>query len=182
MGQESGQQAFRALIAASRRVCLDTNACIYFLGDGEPDLAALVEIALEGGENGRSPCIPGIVYLELLVHPYRLGGSQRGIIEEFVIEASGEAPQPISVEELELAAQIRAITGMKPPDALVVAAAAVHGCDLLIGNDKDFNRLERAGELEVARRGMPPLRLPRFVRLDEYTERDREAPAKGRSR
>ena len=179
MAQGRGQAEFRALIATSRRVCLDTNACIYFLGDSEPDLAALVEIALEGGENGLPPCVPGIVYLELLVHPYRLGGSQRGIIEEFVIEASGESPLPITVEELELAAQIRAITSMKPPDALVVAGAAVHGCDLLGGNDKDFNRLERAGDLEVARRGMPPLKLPRFVRLDDYIEQEAEEPARG---
>jgi predicted nucleic acid-binding protein len=170
MGRRSGGHiTFRELIAACRRICLDTNACIYYLGQTDPPFPAMVEIALEGSERGLPTHIAGLTYLELLVRPWRDGtDAHRRIIEEFVLEASGAPPQPITVDELEVAAQIRAMTRMKTPDALIAASAAIHGCDVVIGNDTDFKGLAAIESMQIARRGRRPLQLPRFVLLKDY--------------
>ncbi len=172
MGRRSGGHiTFRELIRGCRRVCLDTNACIYYLGQSEPPFPAMVEIALEGGAGSQPPYIAGLTYLELLVRPWRDGtDAHRRIIEEFILEATGGPPQPIAVDELEVAAQIRAMTRMKTPDALIAASAAVNGCDVVIGNDTDFRGLSAIESMQIARRGKRPLQLPRFVLLKDYVE------------
>ena len=172
MGQRHGGDAsFRELIAGARRVCLDTNACIYYLGQVEDPYPDMVEIALQCPDAGPMPHISGLVYMELLGHPMKSGSeAERRVIEEFILEATGEGPKSIDVDELAFAAQIRARTNMKPPDALVAASAAVHGCDVIVTNDSDFLRLELMYDMPFVRRGKPALQVPRVVLLSEYVD------------
>lgn len=172
MGQRHGGSAsYRELIAGARRVCLDTNACIFYLGQVEHPYSDMVEVALQVDDDALAPHIPGLVYMELLGHPMQTGSEvERRVIEEFILEATGEGPKQISVEELEFAAQIKAKTRMKPPDALVAASAAVHGCDLVVTNDSDFRRLEMMYDIPFVRRGKPALQVPRLVLLSDYVD------------
>lgn len=164
-----GAASFRELIAGARRVCLDTNVIIYYLGRTEDPYPAMVEIALDTPDGKAPPHIAGLSYHELLVHPMRTGSdAARRIIEEFVLEATGEAPQPVSVAELEFAARLRAMTKLKAPDALIAASAALHGCDVIVGNDADFSGLEALYDMPIARRGQRPVMVPRFVKLMDY--------------
>lgn len=170
MGQRRGGSAsYRELIAGARRVCLDTNACIFYLAQVEHPYPDMVEIALQVDEGAPAPHIPGLVYMELLGHPMKSGSeAERRVIEEFVVEATGDAPQPISVDELEFTAQIKARTSMKVPDALVAASAAIHGCDVIVTNDTGFRRLEVMYDMPFVRRGKPAVQVPRLVLLSDY--------------
>ena len=148
---------------------LDTNACLYFL-NGEERLAALVRAVLDRGEHGARINIPGIVYMEMQVRPRKLANAKAlHHVREFITKTTG-APLPhVSVEELEVAALIRGVTDIHTPDALVIAGAVHAKCDVVVGNDRMFERLnERAPDLLR----LSGVRMPRFIRLQEYTGDD----------
>ena len=74
---------------------------------------------------------------------------------------------PLSREVVHASAQIRAMTRLKLPDAIVVGSAAVDGADLVICNDAKFDRLNAGGRMEVLN-GARRVPVPAFLRLDEY--------------
>lgn len=113
--------------------------------------------------------LPGIALLELLVGPLRRG---RPDLVETVMDMAEEFPNvrvsDVSKRVLVAAAAIRAASGLKVPDALVLATAAVERCDATLGNDGDCSRAALALSQVVLPGGAGPLAVPPYLRLSEY--------------
>lgn len=129
-------------LPAGSDVYLDANAIIYTVEHVEPfssRLAALWQTV----QAGQLHVITSeLTLLEVLVKPIR---EQRQDIEDAfraVLQRSPDVSMlPISLGVLERAAQLRASTHLKTPDALHAATALEHGCALFLTNDPAFRRV-----------------------------------------
>lgn len=84
-------------------------------------------------------CVSPLVELECLVGPLRRGDSDlAAVFEQFFSLTVQLAISPAAYRE---AARLRAIHGLKTPDALHLATAVLHSCEQLWTND---NRLSKA--------------------------------------
>lgn len=166
---DARRRRFLEAIEGVRIVALDTNACIYHL-ERQTAFSGLLDAVVARAIGGAlNIVLSAIVQLELLVRPYA-SGDLRALrhILEFTEEHAGVITTPISREVVQVSAQIRAMTRLKLPDAMVVGAAIVEGADLIIGNDGKFDQLNSSAPLEVVS-GPRRLRVPKFIRLDDYT-------------
>lgn len=158
---------FTHALSQAGRVSLDTNACIYFLSALEP-YSSMVRAILDRAQNGKIEAqIGGIVLMELLVAPYRSRRKEEvDRIRIFVGGGAGVSVRSVSETVLFAAAEIRAITRLKAPDALVAASAAVYGCDVIVGNDGDFARLNSMPgvRLQSAEHAI----LPKYLHLADF--------------
>ena len=149
-------------------VSFDTNACIYYLGREEPFFSLLAPLVARAAAGSLRIVLSAIVRLELLVKPYRLA-DQRLVRQalDFTEGHLGIDTSEISREVIDGAAQVRALLGLKAPEAIVVAAAALSGAGVVVGNDRTFGRLNDANvKLAI---GTQVYGVPAFVRLDEYS-------------
>lgn len=166
---DAGQRRFLEAIEGAGIVALDTNACIYHL-ERQTAFSGLLDAVVARAIGGAlHVVVSAIVQLELLVRPYASGDLRvlRHILE-FTEEHAGVVTTPISREVVHVSAQIRAMTRLKLPDAIVVGSAVVEGADLVIGNDGKFDQLNASTRLEVAS-GARRYAVPRFIRLEDYT-------------
>jgi len=129
-------EEFVKKISAHQNIMLDTNAIIYFL-DGTPDLFDLMRALFELVEQDRLKITLSVISeAELLVKPYREKNSTSIEAVSFFLE---EFPNlKINLPNMEIsrqAAKIRAESGLRLPDAMIVATAINTQCDLLLGND-----------------------------------------------
>jgi predicted nucleic acid-binding protein len=112
-----------------------------------------------------------IVKMELLVLPYRSRNVRDiYIVKQFVHDSRGVSVAPLSDSAMELSTEVRAITGLKVPDALVVGSAVASGCDAIVGNDRRFGRLNDRENLRLMSIAGGRHALPRYVHLDDYLD------------
>ncbi|MHC4202747.1 MAG: type II toxin-antitoxin system VapC family toxin [Planctomycetota bacterium] len=127
-----GSIAFRP----GQRVFLDSNALIYWVEDVRPYcdlLSPVFEAALRGE---LTLVISALSLLETLVEPLRHGDEEKAQrFREIVRDSPGVEYRAIDDEVLEKAASLRAETGLRTPDAILVATSILAGCDVLITND-----------------------------------------------
>ena len=163
-----GQRRFLDAVKGCRSVALDTSACIYYLEAREPLASLLAPVIRRAAGGGLRIVLSAVVQLELLVGAYKSGDrtAVRRIIQ-FTERHAGVATYPITRDVVMATAQIRAILGLKTPDALIVGSASIWGAEAVIGNDGDFGRLRQAADIEVLV-GSRRRALPSFLRLDDY--------------
>lgn len=124
---------------------LDSCVLIYALDEdpqfGPPARAALAELR----QQRLQPVISALVRLECLVQPIAKADSERlhrthSFLQLFPV---------LTVQDstFELATELRARHRLRTPDALHLAAALSHGCQVLITNDHRLS--QAAGSLEV---------------------------------
>jgi predicted nucleic acid-binding protein len=125
------------LTIAPGRVGVDTAIFIYWIEE-DPRFMPLVEPLFEEVAAGtREIVTSALTLLELLVVPYRAGNAdlaQR--YEELLTNSRGIAVIDLSRDQLRIAAQLRAATGVKTPDSLQLAAATSAGCTAFLTNDR----------------------------------------------
>ena len=138
-------------------LAVDTAIFIYFIEE-EPRYLPLVMPLFEEADRGERELVTSAVsLLEVLVVPYRAGDAQLAERYEVLLTRSrGVRVVDVSRDQLRAAAQLRAATGMKTPDALQVAAALSAECRTFLTND----------------RGLPPVPGLRIVQLSSYLERE----------
>jgi predicted nucleic acid-binding protein len=128
-------------------VGLDTAIFIYLIEE-HPRFLPLVEPVFEAVDRGRWPGITsGVTLLEVLVVPYRFGDvalAER--YEALLTRSRGIHLLDVDQTLLRAGAQIRALTGMRAPDALQVAAAIQARSSAYLTNDR---RLPRVPGLRV---------------------------------
>ena len=132
------------LIAAlgAGAVAVDTAVFIYFIEEHPrylPDILPLFEEA-DGGK--RELVTSALTLLEVLVVPYRAGN--RFLAERYealLTRSRGIRLVELSRAHLRAAAQLRATTGVKPPDALQLVAALGVGCATFLTNDRRLPRI-----------------------------------------
>jgi len=118
-------------------VALDTAIFIYFIEE-EPRYLRLIEPVFEAIDRGVIEGVTSsLTLLEVLVQPYRAGNlalAER--YEAFLTGSRGLRFIGIDQAVLRGAAQLRARTNLKPPDAIQLATALVTGCSAFLTNDR----------------------------------------------
>jgi predicted nucleic acid-binding protein len=135
------------------RVGVDTAIFIYLIQE-DPRFLPLIEPIFEDVAEGRREIVTSaLTLLEVLVVPYRAGNA--GLAEryeELLSNSRGIAVMDLTRDQLRIAAQLRAATGVKTPDALQLAAALGAGCTTFVTND----------------RRIPAIRGMRVLQLGDY--------------
>lgn len=123
-------------------VAIDTPIFIYFI-EQHPTYHPLVLPLFEAIETGRLAAVTSsLTLLETLVAPLRRDAFALARRYERILTGSGSvALVDIDLELLRSAAQIRAITGLKVPDAIQISTAIRRGCSAIVSNDGRWPRL-----------------------------------------
>jgi predicted nucleic acid-binding protein len=118
-------------------VGVDTSIFIYFIEE-HPKFLSLLQPFFREVDKGRKKLVTSAVtLLEVLVVPYRSGDhllAER--YEALLTQSRGVRVADISRDHLRAAAQLRAATGVKTPDALQLVAALAAGCRAFLTNDR----------------------------------------------
>ena len=135
------------------RTGIDAALFIYFIEE-DPRFLPLVEPLFEEADAGRRELVTSaLTLLEVLVVPFRAGNpSLAHRYEQLLTRSKGIRMIDLSRDQLRGAAQLRAATGLKTPDALQLAAAIASGCTSFVTND----------------RRMPPISGTRVLQLADY--------------
>ncbi len=141
-------------LRSCRQVGLDTNVLIYLLDNVQPyrDLAGPVLHMMDRGL--MVGCISTIVEAEMLVRPIRDRDRRaQETIELFLRNSPNLVLRSVDRAVAKRAAEVRAASRLRLPDAIVVATAIEERCDVLIGNDGKMSR------------GVPGIQ---YLHLDDY--------------
>ena len=135
-------------------VALDTVVFIYFI-EKNPRFAPLLQSLFTLIDAGRLTAVTSsITLLETLVVPYRAGDADLAARYEAILaRGRGLTLVPILLPVIRMAAQIRAATLLRAPDALQLAAASLTKCTAFLTNDRRIPSLA----------GLPVLQLNAFL-------------------
>jgi predicted nucleic acid-binding protein len=123
-------------------VGLDTAAFIYFIEEHPKFLQLILPVFREADEGKRHVVTSALTLLEVMVVPYRAGN--RSLAERYealLTRGRGVRLVDLSHDQLRAAAQLRAMTGVKTPDALQLVAAIGAGCKTFLTNDRRLPRI-----------------------------------------
>lgn len=131
--------AWSEALAGNNRIAFDTNALVYFLEDFHPysdRVADALRMLSDGVAVGFASTI---VEMEMLVGPLRQRDRRLLMtVRKFFNLQPNLHLTPLNSDIARAAAEVRAETGMKAPDAIIAATAAANRCDVVIGNDRAF--------------------------------------------
>jgi predicted nucleic acid-binding protein len=118
-------------------VGVDTAVFIYFIEE-HPRFLPLIDPLFEEADAGkRELATSALTLLEVLVVPYRAGNLVLADRYAALLTRSrGIRIVDPGREQLRAAAQLRAVTGVKTPDALQLVAAITAGCTVFLTNDR----------------------------------------------
>ena len=89
--------------------------------------------------------------IEITTKPLMLGDQKSAArLRDFLVNTDGLRMLPIDLEVADEASRIRARYKLKTPDAIQVATAITHGADLIVTNDKQWQRLEEITVLQLS--------------------------------
>jgi predicted nucleic acid-binding protein len=135
-------------------VALDTVAFIYFIEAHPQYLPALLPLFQAADREELTIVTSAVTLLEVLVVPYRAGNLPLATRYEALLTRSrGVLLREIDHGQLRAAVQLRAVRGVRTPDALQLAAALAEGCTAFVTNDKRLRSLP----------GLPVLQLGAYV-------------------
>lgn len=124
------------------RVYLDANGFIYSIERIAPYQEMLVPL-WQSAKNGQISIVTSeLTLLEVLVKPLKAGNAALITAFDTILRHSPDVQMvPITQSILQEAARLRAVLGLKTPDALHAATAMLHSCSLLVTNDKSFRQV-----------------------------------------
>ena len=118
-------------------VALDTAIFIYFIEEDPRFLPLIDPLFREADDGTRELVTSALTLLEVLVVPLRV--SNRAVADRYealLTRSRGIRLVALTQDQLRAAAQIRATTGVKTPDALQLVAAIGTGCQTFLTNDR----------------------------------------------
>jgi predicted nucleic acid-binding protein len=119
-------------------VYLDTNPIIYSV-EKHPVYWPLLQPLWQAARGKTIEIVSSdLVLLETLVGPLKSGDAALASASEQLFQQAQTRLLPITHPVLREAAQVRATTRLKTPDALHLATARQAGCVLLVTNDAGF--------------------------------------------
>ena len=105
-------------------IAVDTAIFIYFIEENPRFLSEIVPLFKEADQGRRELITSALTLLEVLVVPYRAGNRRLAERYEALLTRSrGIRLVELSHDQLRAAAQLRAATSIKTPDALQLVAA-----------------------------------------------------------
>ncbi len=129
------------ILPATGVVYVDTAPIIYSV-EKNPQFAALVDPLWDALEVGSLEVVSSeLTLLEVLVVPIRQNDSYLIAAYEQALIGSDLRLLPIDTAILRAAAELRASTKLKTPDAIHAATALAVGCAQFITNDGAFRRV-----------------------------------------
>ena len=163
------REAFEERVGGLRHISLDSCACIYLLTRTEPFTAPIRGLFERADARQLTISLSRLVQMELLVHPMRSRDlREREVVVDLTERARGIETTDLTRSVLFLAAEIRAHTRLKTPDAIVVASAAVDGCEAIVGNDKRFRDMDGLRGTRLMAMGSRAMPLPQYIHLGDY--------------
>ena len=132
-------------------VAVDTAIFIYFIEENPQFLPEIVPLFKEANQGKRELITSALTLLEVLVVPYRAGN--RPLAERYealLTRSRGIRIVELSHDQLRAAAQLRAATSVKTPDALQLVAAISAGCATFLTNDRRLPPVPGLRVLELA--------------------------------
>jgi predicted nucleic acid-binding protein len=125
------------VIPPGAKLLIDTSTILSYLSGSEPASATATRLFDDFLATGRDRgAISTVSVGEILVRPFQAGPAAVAIAEGFLGHFADldliDIDYPIARE----AARIRATTGLRMPDALILATALVRDVDLLCTNDR----------------------------------------------
>ncbi|MFM9885619.1 MAG: type II toxin-antitoxin system VapC family toxin [Burkholderiales bacterium] len=136
-----------AALAGHRLIALDTSVWIYHF-EGSTTYGRTADAILEAVSGGRVAAVASeLVLLELLVAPLKKGAQDAADeIEMTLLHFPNLQLAPVTRDVLLRAAEIRALYGLRTPDAIMVATAVESGATLVVTNDDAWRKVR---ELKV---------------------------------
>ena len=132
-------------------VGVDTVVFIYFIEE-HPRFLRLIEPLFAAADEGKRELITSaLTLLEVLVVPFRAGDlalAER--YEKLLTGSAGVRLVDLTRDQLRAAAQLRAATSVRTPDALQLAAAITAGCTSFLTNDRRLPTLAGVRVLRLA--------------------------------
>jgi predicted nucleic acid-binding protein len=119
------------------KVGVDTAIFIYFIEAAPVWLPAITPLFRAADTGQRELITSAVTLLEVLVVPYRANNQPLADRYEALLTRSrGIRLIDLTRDQLRRAAQLRALTGVRTPDALQLAAAHAAGCTTFVTNDR----------------------------------------------
>jgi len=123
-------------------IFLDTAPFIYLFED-HPEFGKPVASFLRSCSEKNIAIVTSVVtYIELLTLPTRENKTE--LVKQYhhlLTESPEITLLPIGLTPAREAVRLRADHGMKTADALQIASAVCHGVDMIVTNDKDWQRI-----------------------------------------
>ena len=132
----------KELLEKYQIVGIDTVAFIYHFEENEKYLP-FTNVLFEMIESGKVRAVTStITLMEILVKPKRDGNQKAADEYKFILQTFPNLEvRNIDAEVAERAAEIRAKYGVRPPDALQVAASLINNAEAFITNDKELKKI-----------------------------------------
>ncbi len=129
------------ILPTSGTIYIDTSVAIYTI-EGNPDYYSLLQPLWAKFYAGEIQIVSSeLLLLEVLVVPLRLGNNSLVADYEELLLSSQMQLVPISQSLLKQAANVRAATRLKTPDAIHAATALSVSCNQFLTNDKGFRNI-----------------------------------------
>ena len=142
---------------------IDSSVALSYLVGNEPTSPLAEQLFDAFVATGRNPASLSMVTVqEILVRPFRGGAAAVATAEGFLRHYAEMRLVPVSYDIAREAARIRAATGLRAPDALIVATALVTDIEILVTNDRAWH--------EAATTIAPDLRLCMLADLTPVDE------------
>lgn len=129
-------------LPTSGYVYIDANIVIYSVEKIDPYWTILQSLWQAAQQRQFSVMSSELVLLETLVKPFKESDILlENSFRQFLLASYEVQLIPITLPILERAAHLRAMIGLKPPDAIHAATALLLGSALFITNDPSFKRV-----------------------------------------
>ena len=118
-------------------VAIDTAVFIYFIEEDLQYLPLIEPLFREADEGARELVTSALTLLDVLVVPCRAGN--QGLADRYealLTRSRGIHLVDMTRDQLRAAAQLRAVTGVKTPDAFQLVAALSTNCTTFVTNDR----------------------------------------------
>jgi predicted nucleic acid-binding protein len=137
--------------AGAGAIALDTSVFISLIEEHPGFLPAILPLFEDADRGRRQLVTSSLTLLEVLVVPSRLGHRELAERYELLLTRSrGVRLVDLTRDHLRAAAQLRAATGVKTPDALQIAAALGAGCRTFVTNDRRLPAIAGLRVLQLA--------------------------------
>ncbi len=129
-------------IGDAHRILLDTSALIAYHSTAElvHPLARHLLGRIEEASDPLTGYFSVVSAAELLVRPYQRGTPELTLMHTFLAGFPNLTVLPVDLAIATQAATLRAISGVRMPDAMIVATGLLSGCEAIVSNDEQWKR------------------------------------------
>ena len=138
-GNDVTSSTLAEAIPPGASLLIDTSVALAYLTGTEPVSPAATRLFDEFVATGRDRAALSVVTVgEILVRPFRTGPAAVAIAEGFLRHFGEIELVAVDYAIAREAADIRARTGLRMPDALILSSALARAVDMLVTNDRSL--------------------------------------------